>query len=157
MVEYEYNSRQDFLALDNRERMQWLFSDVRSAYEALLKQRVYKQITFIGKSLGTRAMGHLLTSGPLPATINAVWLTPLLKDARLRDQMKQFRGRSLFISGTSDPHYDAEYMKEVQEATKGGVVLVDEGDHSLNIKENIKRSIQELEKVIDNIRVFITK
>jgi hypothetical protein len=47
-------------------------------------------------------------------------------------------------------------MKEVQEATNGQVVLVDEGDHGLNIKENVKRSIQELEKVIDNIRLFIT-
>lgn len=156
-VEYEYNNRQDFLALDNKERMQWLFTDVQSAYQTVLKQREYKQITFIGKSLGTRAMGHLLTNEPLPANVNAIWLTPLLKDVRLREQMKQFRGRSLFISGTADPHYDAEHMKEVQEATKGQVVLVDEGDHSLNIKDDIIGSIQELEKVINSIKAFITE
>jgi hypothetical protein len=155
-VEYNYNSS-DFLALDGRERMRRLFTDIQAAYEALLKQRAYKQITFIGKSLGTRAMGHLLTNEPLPATIKAMWLTPLLKDARLREQMKQSRGRSLFISGTADPHYDAEYMKEVQEATKGHVVLVEEGDHSLNIKDNVTKSIQELAKVIDSIKTFITE
>jgi hypothetical protein len=155
-VEYEYNNNQDFLALDNKERMQWLFTDARSAYHEFLKQRAYKQITFIGKSLGTRAMGHLLTNEPLSATINAVWLTPLLKDERVRDQMKQFRGRSLFISGTADPHYDKEHMKEVQEATNGQVVLVDEGDHGLNLKDDIIGSIQELENVIKSIKAFIT-
>jgi hypothetical protein len=155
-VEYDYNSR-NFLALDGRERMQLLFADVKPAFNALLKQRDYKQITFIGKSLGTRAMGHLLTNDPLPATVNAVWLTPLLKDSRLRDQMKQFKGRSLFISGTADPHYDAEYMKGVQEATNGRVVLVGDGDHSLNIKDDIIRSIQELEKVIGSIKTFIAE
>lgn len=154
-VEYNYNSS-DFLALDGRERMRRLFTDIQAAYEALLKQQDYKRITFIGKSLGTRAMGHLLTNEPLSATINAVWLTPLLKDERVRDQMKQFRGRSLFISGTADPHYDKEHMKEVQEATNGQVVLVDEGDHGLNLKDDIIGSIQELENVIKSIKAFIT-
>jgi hypothetical protein len=156
-VEYEYNIRQDFLALDNRERMQWLFNDVRAACQALLKQRPYKQVTFIGKSLGTRAMGYLLTNEPLTASVNAVWLTPLLKDSRLVDQMKRFSGRSLFISGTADPHYDAAHMREVQEATKGRVLLVEEGDHSLNIKDDIIRSVKELEKVIDSIKMFLTE
>jgi len=155
-VEYDYNSR-NFLALDGRERMQLLFADVQPAWNALLKQRDYKQITFIGKSLGTRAMGHVLNCEPIPASIDAVWLTPLLKDARLRDQMKQFKGRSLFISGTADPHYDAEYMKELQEATRGQVVLVNEGDHSLNIKDDIIGSIRELKKVINSIKAFITE
>jgi hypothetical protein len=155
-VEYEYNIRQDFLALENRERMQWMFNDVKAACQALLKQWPYKQVTFIGKSLGTRAMGHLLTNDLLPVSVNAVWLTPLLKDSRLVDQMKRFSGRSLFISGTADPHYESAHMKEVQEATKGRVLLVEEGDHSLSIKDDIIRSIHELEKVIDTIKSFIT-
>jgi pimeloyl-ACP methyl ester carboxylesterase len=137
--------------------MRRLLTDIQATYEALLKQQDYKRITFIGKSLGTRAMGHLLTNSPLPDKVKALWLTPLLKDARLKEQMKQFGGPSLFISGTADPHYDAECMKEVQEATKGRVVLVDEGDHSLNIKDDIKRSIQELEKVISSIKTFISE
>jgi pimeloyl-ACP methyl ester carboxylesterase len=155
-VEYEYNSR-NFLALDGRERMKMLFADVQSAYDALLAQRKYKRITFIGKSLGTRAMAHLLTAGPLSVHVDAVWLTPLLKDAGLIERMEQFKGRSLFISGTADPHYDPDSMKEVKEATRGHMLLVDEGDHGLNIEGDIIRSIKELEKVINCIKSFISE
>jgi len=153
-VDYDYNSR-NFLALDGRERMLMLFADVQSAYQTLLDQRKYKRITFIGKSLGTRAMAHLLTADPLPAHIDAVWLTPLLKDARLIEQMKQFKGRSLFISGTADLHYDANAMKEVQEAARGRIFLVDEGDHGLNIENDLIGSIKELVKIIACIKAFV--
>jgi len=155
-VDYDYNGR-NFPALDGRERMRILYADVQPAYQALMSQRKYRRITFIGKSLGTRAMGYLLSNESLPSNVKAVWLTPLLKDVKLMAQMKQFNGPSLFISGASDPHYDSESMKEVQEATHGKVLLVEGGDHSLNIKDDIIRSIRELQRVIDGIKVFIAK
>ncbi|MDD4872544.1 MAG: hypothetical protein PHR77_18495 [Kiritimatiellae bacterium] len=156
-VDYAYNRRQDFKTLNNEERARCFLADVQAAYQALLKQRSYKQITFIGKSLGTKAIGHIVTSETVSATVRAIWLTPLLKDKKWREQIKQYGGRSLFVSGTADPNYDAEYMKEVQEATKGQVVLIDEADHGLNIKDDVKRSIQALEKIMDSIKVFVTE
>ena len=154
-VEYDYSHRQDFKELDDEERLRWLLADVRSACHTLFKQRPYEQLTIIGKSLGTRAMGYILTEEAIPAKVRAIWLTPILKDETLRQQIHRYHGRSLFISGTADPHYDAAYMTEVQEATNGQVVLIDEGDHSLNIKDNIKQSIEELGKVIDSIKAFV--
>jgi hypothetical protein len=154
-VEYDYSHRKDFKELDNTGRTRCLLTDVRSAYHTLLKQRSYQQITIIGKSLGTRAMGYLLTEEAIPANVRAIWLTPILKDETLRQQIHQYGGRSLFISGTVDPHYDADYMIEVNKATNGRVVLIDGGDHSLNIKDNIKQSILELERVIESIKAFV--
>lgn len=154
-VDYAYNQR-EFMALDDKERTRRLFADVQSAYQTLLKQRTYERLIFIGKSLGTRAMGYLLTTESVPVSAHAIWLTPILKNKMLREQIRQYGGRSLFISGTADPHYEWVFMKEVQESTDGQVMLIDEADHSLNIKDDIKRSIHELERVIDNIKAFIT-
>ncbi len=154
-VEYAYNRSRDFKVLDEDGRTRWLTTDVQSAYQALNGHRSYKKITFIGKSLGTKAMGHVLANEAIPAAVNAVWLTPLLKDESLREQIKKYTGRSLFVIGTADPHHDAGYMKEIQEATKGYVLLIEEADHLLNVKDDVKRSIQELEKVMDGIKVFV--
>lgn len=79
-VEYAYNLRTDFQALPNSERLQWLFTDA-AACSAALTQYTYEQVTLIGKSIGTLAMGHLLTTEPRLA--QAVWLTPLLRNDRL--------------------------------------------------------------------------
>jgi hypothetical protein len=48
-------------------------------------------------------------------------------------------------------------MAEVQKATKGQVVPIDQADYGLNIKDDVKRSIQELEKVIDSIKTFVLR
>ena len=154
-VDYAYNQR-DFMALNEKERVHRVFNDVQPAYHALLGQRPYGKLVFMGKSLGTLAMGHILTVEAVPAPAHAVWLTPILRNATLRDQIKKYGGRSLFISGTADPHYDAGYMKEVQKATNGHVMLIDEADHTLNIKGDLNRTIHELGNIIDNIKAFIT-
>src|SRR5665648_148706 len=38
--------------------------------------------------------------------VRCVWVTPLLRDDRLRAQIKQAKPRSLFVVGTADGHYD---------------------------------------------------
>lgn len=154
-VEYAYNRRRDFQECDEAERLRWFLTDVRSAFHTLLKHRSYQRVTVIGKSFGTRAMGYFLTEDDISASVCSIWLTPLLKNFTLRQQLHHYDGRALFISGTADPHYDAAHMTDVQEATNGQVVLIDGADHSLNIKNDIKRSIHELAKVIERIDAFV--
>lgn len=153
-VDYEYNKRADFQSLNDKDKSHWFFTDVQAAYRSFVRQHTYKQILFIGKSIGTRAVGYLMTKEMIHASTKAVWLTPLLKDEKLRGEMKQYGGKSLFICGTADPHYDAKYMTEIQETTKGQVLLVNNADHLLNFKGDVNRSIYELGNVIDNIKTF---
>ena len=51
----------------------------------------YERVVLIGKSLGTLAMGHLLTMADPPPNVGAVWLTPLLSNERLRQQISAVR------------------------------------------------------------------
>jgi pimeloyl-ACP methyl ester carboxylesterase len=76
--------------------------DTVAAYRALLERRPYQRLTLIGKSLGTLAMGELLTTARLEMPAQAIWLPPLWRDQELREQLRQVRAPSLFVIGTRD-------------------------------------------------------
>jgi pimeloyl-ACP methyl ester carboxylesterase len=154
-VEYAYDQRADFQSLGVDEQLRWLFADVTAAYQAGMAQRAYQQITLIGKSLGTLAMGHLFTTEALPPRVKAVWLTPLVRYDKLRQQIKQFGGRSLFVIGTVDPHYNPTFLAEVQQATGGEIVAIEGADHGLNIENKVLQSVQALETVVRAIETFL--
>jgi pimeloyl-ACP methyl ester carboxylesterase len=155
-VEYAYNERRDFQMLSDAERERWFITDVTAACNAALAQRPYRQITLVGKSLGTLAMGYLLSEAVLSAASQALWLTPLFRNDRLRAQIRQSKSRSLFVIGSADSHYDPAYLAEVQAATGGQTVVIDGGDHSLEIEGNVWRSLQALEQVLRAIEASLT-
>ncbi len=156
-VGYAYNQRTDFQTASGEVRSEWFRADIEAALHALLAQRPYEQITLIGKSLGTRALGHLLTSAKLPPRVSAVWLTPLLKDEQLRGQIQQYAGRSLFVIGTEDPHYIPEYLAEVQRATGGEAILIEGGDHGLNVGSDLLASIRAMERMMTVMQSFVAQ
>jgi hypothetical protein len=155
-LEYAYDRQAEFQTIDNGEQMRWFLTDVTAAYQAGLTQRSYRRVTLIGKSLGTLAMGHLLVTQTLPTDVGAIWLTPLLRFDTLRQQIKQFGRRSLFVIGTADPHYDQTYLTEVQQATEGDVTKIKEADHGLMIGNDISRSIRALEQVMQAIEGYLS-
>ncbi len=155
-VEYAYQRRADFQALSDSERERWFISEVTAACQAALAQRPYQQITLIGKSLGTLAMGRLLTEDARLAQARAIWLTPLLRNSRLRTQIQQTQQRSLFVIGTADSHYDPAHLAEMQRATGGQVCVIDGADHSLEIEGDLWRSLQAIEQVMRAIQTFLT-
>jgi predicted alpha/beta-hydrolase family hydrolase len=133
-VEYAYSERPEFGVLPRPEQRRWLLADAEAAYRAARADRAYSQIALVGKSLGTAAMGHLLTL-PEARTEGArtVWLTPMLSESRLREQIAQFADSSLFVIGTADPHYDPAILAELTAATNGEAVGIDDADHGMDI------------------------
>jgi len=154
-LDVHYLKRDEFQALDMNEQFRHLFAEVVAAYQTGLTQRNYRQVTLVGKSLGTLAMGHLLTTETLPPAVNAIWLTPLVRFDFLRAQIKAFAGHSLFVIGTADSHYDVECLVEVQQATNGEVVTIEGADHGMNIAGDISGSIKALDKIVQAIDVFL--
>ena len=155
-LEYDYNRREDFMALPGEERKQWLLADVTHACRTVLKGRSYQEITLIGKSLGTRAMGHLLTTDDHLREANAIWLTPVLRSEKLCRQIKEWGRRSLIVIGTADPHYNQALLDEIQGATDSEMLIVEGADHSLEIGGDVLRSLDAMQKVIRAIQVFVT-
>ena len=154
-VEYAYTGREEYEALPGGERIRWLLSDATAACRAALAQRSYQRVTLIGKSLGTLAMGHLLATEAALSQAQAIWLTPLLWNERLRAQMRQAKPRSLFAVGSADPYSDLSHLAEVQEITGGEAVVIKGADHSLEIEGDVMQSLQAIEQVMGAVRTFL--
>jgi fermentation-respiration switch protein FrsA (DUF1100 family) len=154
-VEYAYHKRPEFQTLPKPERDRWLLADTTAAWRAGLGQRTYERVALVGKSLGTLAMGHLLTIGELPPTVRAVWLTPLLAAERLRQQIQQYGGPSLFVIGTADPQFDPVVLEKMQVATVGEAVVVKNADHGMDIPGDPIASVRAVERVIEALGRFL--
>jgi len=155
LVGYNYSQRPDFHSASADERDLWLRADTIAAYEAASTQRNYDRVTLVGKSIGTRAIGHLLATQERLPSPQCVWLTPILGNERLCAQIKQRPHRALFVVGTADSHYDPVKLAEVQQATGGEAVVIENADHSLEIAGDIVKSIRALEGIIAEMQRFL--
>ena len=154
-VEYAYNTRPEFQALPKPERDRWLLADATAAWRAGLGQRPYERVVLIGKSLGTLAMGHLLTMADPPPNLGAVWLTPMLSVERLRQQISRYGGPSLFVIGTADPHFEPVVLEKMQVATTGEAVIVKNADHGMDIPGDPIASVRAVERVVEALGRFL--
>jgi hypothetical protein len=153
-IEYDYSNRPDFLQLTGAERVNWLISDVSASCKAGLSQRCYQKITLIGKSIGTIAMGRLLTNDTMFNKARAIWLTPVFRNEELRKQVQQCRQKSLFVIGTADPNYDPVFLEEI--TARGEILVIDGADHSLEIEGDPLQSLKAMEKLIEAIKRFLS-
>jgi pimeloyl-ACP methyl ester carboxylesterase len=154
-VEYAYNRLPEAEISPQSKMVERLYADAMAAWRAGLGQRQYERVALVGKSLGTLAMGHLLTvENPPPAT-SAVWLTPMFTVDRLREQIALYGGPSLFVIGTDDPHYDPEIMRAMTLATNGETVVVEGADHGMDIPGDPVASVRAVERVVEALGRFL--
>jgi pimeloyl-ACP methyl ester carboxylesterase len=154
-IDAEYSRVSGFRDLDAAERQAWLLADAWAAVQAVTDPSRYQQLVLVGKSISTRTMGELLTAEPLQPAVRAVWLTPLLRDATLRQWLQQIAVPSLTVIGTADPHYDAAYLQELERARGHRLVVVPDGDHSLDVGLDVVASIHAVEQVLTALAEFV--
>jgi len=154
-IDYVYNRVPGFRELPAPERRDWLLADARAALQAVLEQQHYQQLIFVGKSVSTRTMGHLLTEESLRPAVRAVWLTPLVGDATLRQQLRQIAVPSLTVIGSMDPGFDADYLQELEQSFGHTLVVIPDGDHSLVIGLDALASIRAVKHVMTALDSFV--
>lgn len=153
-VDYDY-SESAARGGSTEELIQGVMADSTAAGNAALAEREYERITLIGKSLGTVAVAHLLVTNARFRTADCIWLTPLLKDERLREAICRTAPRSLFVIGTADHHYKQDSLDQVLEATAGTPVVIEGADHGMEIEHDVFRSIDTLASIIRAIKNFL--
>ncbi len=154
-VEYAYDKEEDFQSLPPGERIRWLAADATAACSAGLNQGEYNGVTLIGKSLGTLALGHLITTYPKLKEPRCVWLTPLLRNDQLMAQIMETKHQALLVIGTRDPHYDPAKVAAVRDATGGEWIVIEGADHSMDIGEDVMASIEALGRIMAGIEKFL--
>ena len=152
-VEYEYY-KIDFFKKPAAERNRLLSADVTAVSETVFTQHEYEQITLVGKSLGTLAIGRLLPDNRFRKT-RCVWLTPLLTNEWLRSRIKQYRPRSLFVIGTADDFYNTSYLAELRESTNGKSLVIEGANHGLVIPSEVVQSLRAMTRIVSAIGKFV--
>jgi predicted alpha/beta-hydrolase family hydrolase len=154
-VDYNYIRQPGFRMLSDDEQNRRILEDVSAACQAAVAQRSYRDVAIIGKSLGTRAMAQLIASDATFAQCRDVWLTPVLRDDRVREQIRS-RQSPLVVVGTADSYYDAAYFAGLRVNPPGEVMIVNGADHSMEIENDFEQSLSILEKVTRGIRGFLS-
>jgi len=154
-ADYNYVRLPAFMALEPDERRKCATADATAILDAAITQRDYKKITLVGKSIGTFAMGHLITTVQVLPALQCIWLTPLLKHEQLLSQIKRIKHRALFVTGTADPYYDQKNLEDIIKATGGESIVIEGADHSMEISGNPSASLRALERITDGIVKFL--
>lgn len=154
-VDYTYSRLPEYYPLDAEERQRWLVADVTAACRTALAQREYQRITLIGKSLGTRAMAHLLATEETLQGAKTVWFTPPWHEAPVRASLLAARQPALVVIGTADPHYDHDLAAEIRRTTNGELLVIADTEHGLEVTGDVVRSVQALEQAMRAVQRFI--
>ena len=154
-VDYAYWNNQEFNSLEWEDRQRWLYADVEEAYKAAVDHIDSEVRVLVGKSLGTLAIGRLLDTFSETRRCRVIWHTPLIKMPHLVTQITRHHPHSIFVIGTSDPHYDKEILGQVKSATGGSLVVVDNANHSMEVPGGVIESLDVMNEIIEGIRQFM--
>jgi predicted alpha/beta-hydrolase family hydrolase len=131
-------------------------TDTTAAYQAIIDQHPYQGLTLLGKSLGTLVMGELLASHTLSTPVQqAIWLTPVLSSATLREQIHQTSVPSLLVIGTDDSFYHPDWLAEAQPQSGAEVLVIPQADHRLDRGLDALRSLRAIERMIEAVCAFL--
>ncbi|WP_404442803.1 alpha/beta hydrolase [Sutcliffiella horikoshii] len=130
------------------------FSDnVLHTLEETLKESNYDQFVIVAKSIGTIALTSLLKHTTFKNT-SAIWLTPLLHRDDVYQAMLQGENNSFCIIGDKDFCYREDRFAHLTSNPTLKTLLIPNGDHSLENKEDVLDSIDMLKNVIDGVIQF---
>jgi hypothetical protein len=126
------------------------YGNVRASLRAALDEHRPDRVTLVGKSLGTLALGEVVRAGIAPDAA-AIWLTPIWAHGPTFDAARTAGWRSLFAVGTADP----TYVPERQAALEGDVLVVDGGNHSLEVEGDVLGSVAALQRLATAVLDFV--
>lgn len=154
-VDYSYSENREYQELGQDEKLKWLYDDVNAAYQTALNELDVSLEVFVGKSLGTLAIGHLLERYPDVRKAKIVWHTPLIQMPSLEKQIQEYKPKSLFVIGSADPHYSHEILSKLIRATGGEALVVNGADHSMEVSGSVKESLQVIGDIINCVERFV--
>lgn len=155
LVNTDY-TQPEYQSASQSEQADWLTSDAQTALRTGKAQGNYKRLILVGKSIGTLALAHLIST-PLGEGAITIWLTPLLRQQSLVSAALLFKGPALYVAGTGDPIFASGPMQRIQDATGAEVLIVEGADHSMEIPGDPFQSIQVMERILRGISAFLDK
>ena len=154
-VDTRYSGEKEFMSVSSQERAEWMFRDSEAVYEAIQDLENYSLSVMVGKSLGTIMMSRMVQKYPEIEDKKILWLTPLLKQDWVVEQIIAHKGKSLVVIGTADPHYDDDTITKLVQEGRCEVLTVLRGNHSLDVPEGVLSSMEQLQTIMKQFKDFI--
>ena len=154
-VDYDYSNNPEFLKQSIRARSDWLIGDVEAALKFITEMEKQEVVCLIGKSLGTLALGHLLEKYDNLREAKTVWLTPLIKNPELMEQMLAYMKDAVLVIGTKDSHYDSDIIERLNISTQLSGIVIEGANHSLEIEGEVIKSLRILMQIVTIMQQFL--
>ncbi|NHI88724.1 MAG: hypothetical protein EAX87_04315 [Candidatus Thorarchaeota archaeon] len=155
-LDYDYSNNSDYMAQSMRERSEWLINDVEAAFKFMSEYENQKIVCLTGKSIGTLALGHLLETHEELRDTKTIWLTPLIRNPELLEQMLTYMKDAVLVIGTKDQQYDRDIIDRLNASTQTSGIVIDGASHSLEIEGNVTDSLRVLTQIVAIIRQFLS-
>lgn len=146
----------DFQELTQAEQSRCMFEDSSALLSAGKQARSYDLLLLGGKSIGTLTMTLLLNQDQKMLSATTLWLTPLLYMPPVVKVIKQLQGPAFIAGSDADPTFDMEVVSEIIEIPNISTLVVNGGDHSLEIPGDVHRSLQELSRITNSLSSFLS-
>jgi hypothetical protein len=154
-VDYDYSNNPEFLNQSQTVRSDWLIEDVEAALKVITDEENQEVVCLVGKSLGTLALGHLLETREDLRDAKTIWLTPLIKNPELLEQMLAYTKDAILVIGAKDPHYDSDIIDRLNATTQLGGIVIEEANHSLEIEGAVTKSLRVLMQIVSVLQQFL--
>jgi len=151
-VQFDY--RQSGEPVSEDEQLKRLAVDSQSAVNAGMADGTYRRVVLVGKSIGTIAMAQVLPALEAVDTWS-VWLTPLLKRPDVLECVMAGSSRSLVVIGSEDFQFDPVVIDALARDNGCAIVVIDGGEHSLNLKGDAAASAMSVVTAIHAMNRFL--
>ena len=155
-IDYDYSNNPEFLKQSQRTQSDWLIEDVEAGLKVVTEEEKQEVVCLAGKSLGTLALGHLLETHKDLRDTKTIWLTPLIKNPELLEQMLAYMKDAILVIGAKDSHYDSDIIDRLNATTQLGGIVIEEANHSLEIEGDVTKSLRVLMQIVSVLQQFLT-
>lgn len=154
-MDHNYADDESFLDKTMEQRGEHLKTDVDLFYDEIKQQGFDKINLLVGKSLGTRSIGHLMTEHPELSGVKIILLTPILNDSRLIEAISKNTDDTLIVIGDNDPFFDREVLESLKDSGKIKCYILNGADHGLQLEGDIQKTLVALQGVVQEILVML--
>ena len=153
-VHYAFDEQERSLPFNDFANL--MVTEVELVVKKVVGEGDYREVIFLGKSLGTIPIISNYIKGERHSTTKFILLTPLLKKDTLFDRLMESDNHILIVIGTDDPYYVQSKVRALNQKPNFRIKEIQQANHSLDIvPNNTSASIQAIGDIMEAIREFI--
>lgn len=111
----------------------------------------YRNIVFIGKSIGT-CVQNVLNKNVKGYNVTNIYISPINKTVQMGIEKN-----SLVFTGSSDPLLSSENLEKIEEVNGTKLINIDNANHALNVEGDVIKSLEIQLSIIKYMKEFLSR